>query len=296
MNLSHFSTPQILFEREKKSLTAYFRKEFKKLENKREKLKKNLKECTFWGEVKHEGDLLKASYSAIQKGMNEIKVWDWLKNNEKILQLDPKLTAQELIAKRYHRAKKLRRGINHLEGQLDLTDAKILDCLSKMEALDQSKSLEDLILIRPPLRKQASPKEVQKKKSLPYHEYRSETGILIWVGKNARSNEKLTFALANGNDWWLHANGVSGSHVIIRTLKGKDPDQETIEDALQLALFHSKAKAGKEGEVCVAQKKFVSRYSGKSQPGKVQISKHKTLRVRLDERRLQVIKNRHFTI
>ena len=37
----------------------------------------------------------------------------------------------------------------------------------------------------------------------------------VWIGKNARSNDKL-FNLAHKEDIWLHAKSVSGSHVIIR--------------------------------------------------------------------------------
>jgi predicted ribosome quality control (RQC) complex YloA/Tae2 family protein len=281
-----------LFEQEKQSLRTYFHKELKKLENKREKLNKNLEECLSWEKVKHEAELLKANYPQIKRGLAEVKVWDWVQEGEIVLLLDPKLTPQEQIAKRFQRARKLQDGENPLSIQLDLINSKIYACHLKVEALEGIERFEDLIPFRLASLQQASPKEALKKKTLPYHEFRSETGVLIWVGKNALSNEKLTFVLAHGNDWWLHVNGFSGSHIVIKTLRGQEPDQEAIEDALQLALFHSKAKAGKEGEVCITQRKFVSRL-GKSQPGKVQISKHKTLNVRLDEQRLQAIKRRN---
>ncbi|MBA2367621.1 MAG: DUF814 domain-containing protein [Candidatus Protochlamydia sp.] len=284
---------KVYFEQEKRSLIVYFEKILKKLKNSKDKLIKNLEECSAWEKVKHDGDLLKAAYSQLRKGMTEIKLWDWLNETEKRFALDPKLHPQELIAKEYRRAKKLQAGLVPLNHQVELINAKILKCISNLEALESIVRLEDLLPLKPALRKQAS-NAAQGKKSLPYHEYWSAAGMVIWAGKNAQSNDKLTFSLANGNDWWLHINGVSGSHIVIKT-KGKEPDNETLEDALQLALFHSKAKAAKEGEVCVTQKKFVSRLGG-SQPGKVQISKHKTMRVHTDDQRLQTIKKRNISL
>ena len=56
--------------------------------------------------------------------------------------------------------------------------------------------------------------------SKPYH-YLSSDGFHMYVGKNNYQNEELTFKVANGNDWWFHAKGIPGSHVIVKT-EGKE--------------------------------------------------------------------------
>lgn len=114
----------------------------------------------------------------------------------------------------------------------------------------------------------------------------------IWVGKNAKMNEKLTFQLANGRDWWLHVSGYPGSHVIIKMNKDQEPDPETLKDAFQLALYHSKARDMGEGEICFTQRKYVSRL-GRKKTGLVQISKHQTAWIRADPVRLQALKKHH---
>ncbi len=78
---------------------------------------------------------------------------------------------------------------------------------------------------------------------MPYREFWSRSGLRIWVGKKAKDNDTLTFKLAHGSDFWLHVHGYPGSHVIIKINKGKDPDADTIQDALQLALYYSQAKS-----------------------------------------------------
>lgn len=97
--------------------------------------------------------------------------------------------------------------------------------------------------------------------------------------------------MANGRDWWLHVRGCPGSHVIIRLDKNLEPDSETLKDALQLALYYSKARHQGEGEICFTQRKYVSRL-GKNKTGLVQISKHQTAWIRLDPVRLQALKDR----
>jgi predicted ribosome quality control (RQC) complex YloA/Tae2 family protein len=42
-------------------------------------------------------------------------------------------------------------------------------------------------------------------------------GIVIWVGRNARRNDEVTFVKGKPEDLWLHARGVPGAHVIVKS-------------------------------------------------------------------------------
>lgn len=117
----------------------------------------------------------------------------------------------------------------------------------------------------------------KEKKELPFREYISETGFKILVGKSSKSNDILTFQYAKGNDLWLHVKDYPGSHVVIMRPKGKEVDQATIEKAVSLACYYSKAKNAAHAEVCLTEKKYVSRL-GKKGDGKVQISKQKIIK------------------
>lgn len=65
--------------------------------------------------------------------------------------------------------------------------------------------------------------------SRPFH-YLSSDGFHIYVGKNNYQNEELTFKIATGNDWWFHAKGIPGSHVIVKS-EGKELPDRTFEEA-----------------------------------------------------------------
>ncbi|HEU5369025.1 MAG TPA: NFACT RNA binding domain-containing protein, partial [Ktedonobacterales bacterium] len=61
----------------------------------------------------------------------------------------------------------------------------------------------------------------------------SGDGFLLLIGKNSRQNEEVTFREAGSSDLWLHARGVPGAHVIIKS-GGRDVPRRTLEEAARL--------------------------------------------------------------
>ena len=76
--------------------------------------------------------------------------------------------------------------------------------------------------------------------SKPFH-YISSDGFHMYVGKNNFQNEELTFKFATGNDWWFHAKGIPGSHVIVKS-EGQELPDRTFEEAGRLAAYYSKGR------------------------------------------------------
>ena len=103
-------------------------------------------------------------------------------------------------------------------------------------------------------------------KSEPFH-YISRDGYDIYVGKNNYQNDELTFHFATGGDWWFHAKGIPGSHVVLRVPVGSGelPDS-AFEDAASLAAFYSKGKAQDKVEIDYLLKKNVKKPAG-ARPG-----------------------------
>ena len=61
----------------------------------------------------------------------------------------------------------------------------------------------------------------------------------MYVGKNNYQNDELTFRIASGSDWWFHAKGAPGSHVIVKA-KGEELPDFHLEEAARLAAHYSK--------------------------------------------------------
>ncbi|MCP4519684.1 MAG: DUF814 domain-containing protein, partial [Delftia sp.] len=92
-------------------------------------------------------------------------------------------------------------------------------------------------------------------------------GFQVYVGRNARQNEYLTFKRAGPEDLWLHARGIPGAHVIIRRDRRKVPE-EVIQRAAGLAAYYSSARDdGPPILVDVTERRFVHRLRGGKHPG-----------------------------
>ena len=104
--------------------------------------------------------------------------------------------------------------------------------------------------------------------------YRAPGGFLVFVGRNARENAAL-LELARSEDLWFHAQGVPGSHVILRT-GGKPPPLEALLFAARLAAYHSRARGERSAPVDYTRRKYVRKVK-KAPPGTVTYTQAKTL-------------------
>jgi predicted ribosome quality control (RQC) complex YloA/Tae2 family protein len=134
-------------------------------------------------------------------------------------------------------------------------------------------------------------KDRQVKRQGPFRRFTSSDGLAIYVGRNARENDELTFGLAKSDDLWLHARGTPGSHVVVRLEKGTEVLPETLRDAATLALLYSDLKKSGKGDVIYTRRKWVKKAKGQA-PGAVTVSQEKSVFVTLDKARLAGLKER----
>lgn len=294
MHNEPLNSPEIAFQKCQKRALSSLKKLIKRAQKRLLERQNTLHKCKSWEEVFHLGQLLQAHLFQVGKGCSDIKVIDWEQNGqERLITLDPLLKPHEQVARYFKRSKKLRAGIVHAERQLKLAEEELerrLQQLTKIEKTTQLSDLQNLCeLYQLEWLKPTSPIPTKKKApAKPYHCFLSESGLQIWVGKSAKNNDQLTFHYANGSDWWLHARDCPGSHIIIRGVKEQYPDEASLRDAAELALRFSKIKDKDEGEVSITQVKWLKRI--KSAPGKVMLSKHKTLRIFLENDRWNRLK------
>ena len=123
--------------------------------------------------------------------------------------------------------------------------------------------------------RQDTGRKKMKQSKLPPMRFESTDGFPIYVGRNNRQNDELTFRLARKDDIWCHASKVHGSHVII-SCNGKTPPDNTITQAAQLAAYYAETGGGQNIPVDVTVVKQVKKIpSGK--PGMVIYHSYKTV-------------------
>lgn len=141
--------------------------------------------------------------------------------------------------------------------------------------LQRLRELETGVSHRP----QAPAPQASEGPALPYEVYRSPSGFLVYVGKNARGNERITFSLAAPDDYFLHARGVPGAHVILKTGR-REPTEEDLLFAARLALQHSRAAADGKGEVAYTRVRYLKKPRN-APPGLVILTRERVFPVRL---------------
>lgn len=87
----------------------------------------------------------------------------------------------------------------------------------------------------------------------PYKRYFTKDGTEIRVGKQAEDNDELSTSAEHrdGTNWWMHASGCPGSHVVIRS-DDNALSTEVINDAAALAARQSKCNTGGSGIIKVS--------------------------------------------
>jgi predicted ribosome quality control (RQC) complex YloA/Tae2 family protein len=104
--------------------------------------------------------------------------------------------------------------------------------------------------------------------------FTSSDGWEILVGKGGNENDRLTFKVASPEDFWLHAEGAAGAHVVVRNPRSEPHlPAATLREAAALAAFYSKAKEQGRAEVIVTRRKYVRRIRGAPR-GTVTVKKH----------------------
>jgi predicted ribosome quality control (RQC) complex YloA/Tae2 family protein len=98
-------------------------------------------------------------------------------------------------------------------------------------------------------------------KNITYLKYLSPDGFEIYVGKNNKQNDVLTFRMASGVDLWFHVKDAPGSHVIVRT-NNKPVPVRTLELAANLAAYNSKTRHSSNVPVDYTFKKNVKKPKG----------------------------------
>jgi len=116
-------------------------------------------------------------------------------------------------------------------------------------------------------------------KKVNAHHYELPGGWEVLAGKTNADNDVLSLKVAKPNDWWFHARGMPGSHVILRAKDGEEPDRNTLKSAAAIAAYHSKARSGGVVPVSCTQARFVTKPPW-AKPGMVSIRKETVLKVR----------------
>ena len=239
-------------------------------------------------------ELLLPHQGRVPRGAREVSVPDWSRltdaggPTEVRLPLDPALSAAENAARWLKRSSRY----GAAAGRIAARRAEVARAVATAAALVQEAEraagageLRALSLAADA----ASPQHAAASRERPgrpaprlaFRTFRASSGARILVGRSARDNDALTFQRARGDDLWLHARGVQGSHVVVPE-PGDAPDSNTLVEAALLATWFSSARGEEQADVAWTRRKYVRKPRGAA-PGAVVYTQDKTLRLRHDQ-------------
>lgn len=253
--------------------------------------KKQLKDTEKREKYRIYGELINTYGYDLAEGSKELTAFNYYNNETITIPLDKDLTPKENAKKYFDKYGKLKRTYEALSELIKETESELLHLESVATALDIALLEEDLQEIKEELtacgyiRRKYNNSKKQKITSKPFH-YISSDGFHIYVGKNNYQNETLTFQFAVGNDWWFHAKGIPGSHVIVKT-NGKELPDRTFEEAGRLAAYYSKGRNTEKVEIDYTEKKNVKKVNG-GKPGFVIYHTNYSMLIEPDIRKIAV--------
>lgn len=236
---------------------------------------KQLKDTEKKDKFKVYGELLTTYGYEAKPGDKSLTCINYYDDKEIKIPLDETMSAMENAKKYFDKYNKLKRTFEAVMIQMKETKEEIEHLESISNALDIALQEDDLVSLKEELiqfgymkRKYTSGKGKKQKAvkivNKPMH-FISSDGFHIYVGKNNFQNDELTFKFASGNDWWFHAKGIAGSHVVVKS-NGEELPDRVYEEAGQLAAYYSKGKDMDKVEIDYTEKKNVKKPNG-SKPG-----------------------------
>jgi len=293
-----------------RELERAFRKEIKATERRLAKVQESLAEAERAPELERAGELLKAQLGSVKRGDARVVARDFTTGEEVVIELDPKLSPSENLARIFKRYQKAVRSLTKAGAQaeeLGEAMARLAALDAERESIDEAEALEAFrarpdvaTLVRkhtpretagPPAERRDKPVKIGKyevpRRLLP-RRYRTAGGLEIWVGRSDEGNDLLSTRLAAGNDLFFHLDGAPGSHVVLRTAGRKDPPSEAVLDACELAVHFSKAKNATRADLHIVPIKNVSKPKG-AKPGLVMVHGGRTFHLKRMGTRLERI-------
>lgn len=274
-------TGEDAYDAAKRPIAAALAEARERVQKKLDALDRSLADEAALEQLRQSGELLLAYQYTLAAGETEFKAQYEIEGPELTITLDPSLTPIENAKQYFERYERAKRSRASVPGLIDAARQEIayLDQLAtdlalagnwpeigEVQAALQANGYWRGPAVGRPGGGQSAPLRVT-----------TDDGWVIWVGRNARQNDQVTFDKGGAADLWLHVRGIPGAHVIVKSA-GRDVPARIMERAASLAAYYSGARTERRVTVDVTLRKHVHRIKG-GKPGMVTYRNESTIDV-----------------
>lgn len=214
-----------------------------------------------------------------EKGKSFLQMNDFDGNLVEI-ELNPKYSIIDNINLFYSKVKKLKKGIEFDEIRKDsiilefnTAEIRLKDLVSRNEL----KGLKEHFIKFKKFYLSKMAKE-EKEISERFRKFVLSDEAILYVGKDSKNNDELTFGFGKPNDYWFHLRGGSGSHCLLKFSGKGNPTKEILEKSASIAAYYSSQRNGGFVPVAFTQKKYIRKPKG-AHPGSVIMAKEEVILV-----------------
>lgn len=232
-------------------------------------LERSLKDDSEMEMLRQSGELILAYQYTLEDDQTELKTQYDPQGPELIIKLDPAITPLENAQRYFDRYNKAKRALDDVPRLIEETRTELAYLDQLENDLEQARNWPDIDEVQQALiaagywKGKATKRIAGGGPSAPIRVV-TDDGYVIWVGRNSRQNEIVTFKKSGKDDYWLHAREVPGAHVIIK-FDGRSVPEDVIEQAASLAAYYSARRSDGKVPVDVTRIKYVKKIKGAAQ-------------------------------
>jgi hypothetical protein len=257
------------------------------------KLRAELEDAGDHETLRREAETLAAYQTSVKPGAGSVELPDVYAPDHRIrIELDPALPVQVQIEKRFKKAAKLARSLDHTRKRIAQVEREVEELQDAVAAAGEAggfaaamAELDRLDRAHGQARSGAGSNSTRTAPAgaaapaSPFRRFDLNDMWFVLVGRNNRENDKLTFHTAAPGDLWFHAQQVAGSHVVLKCRGNPgSPPPHILEATAAIAAYFSKSKHSGLAPVVYTQRKYVRKFRG-AKPGQVVCEREKTIMV-----------------
>lgn len=229
-----------------------------RLDRQRRLLAEEMARANDMDRLRWEGEMIYGFLHLIAPGQASLVV------EGRAIALDPQRTPVENAQERFHAYDKAKSALTGVPDLLRAVETRLAGLQETLTLLELAEGFEQIEAIAAEaveqgyVREQPAGRKKQKIRRQPPLRVESSDGYTIYVGRSAGQNEHVTFKIGAHDDLWLHARGIPGGHVIIKS-GGREVPEPTLREAAGLAAYFSQHRSESAVDVEIARRSQVRR-------------------------------------
>jgi predicted ribosome quality control (RQC) complex YloA/Tae2 family protein len=202
--------------------------------------------------------------------------------------LDPDLDPKDQAQHYFERYRKAGRGVEQIQQMLVAAERDLEYVQQTAEFARMAESFDEIESVRrewesrrsrPDASDRGASRKVKPSVARGPLRLDRTAGGTILIGRSGEQNDAVTFDIAGPDDYWLHARGVPGAHVILRPGGIDDAELENaLEEAASYAASFSASRSDSMVSVDICRRRDVRKIKGAG-PGMVTYRNERTVRV-----------------